>query len=248
MLQLAVDFCKKLFGPEEKLDISLDNNFWNFEDLVTDEENALLDQPFTEEEVKEVVFTSYAEGAPGPYGFPFLFYQKFWDTIKGDLLRLFKDFNCNKADLYRLNFAMITLIPKEPDATSLKKYRPIASTNCSFKFFAKACTIRMNCCADRLISINQTAFIKGRYILDSVVTAHEVIHEIYQKKKETGILLKLDYEKAYDRVNWEFLDSMLTSRGFSLTGEGKSTISSLGDLLVLGWMILKVAILKLEKV
>jgi SAM-dependent MidA family methyltransferase len=54
--------------------------------------------------------------------------------------------------------------------------------------------------ADRLMSKNQTAFIKGRFILESVVAAHEVIHDIH-KNKESGVILKLDYEKAYDRVS-----------------------------------------------
>ena len=67
--------------------------------------------------------------------------------------------------------------------------------------------------ADRLIASNQTAFIKGRYILESVVAAHEIIHEIHRNKEE-GIMLKLDYEKAYDRVSWSFLEDTLISRGF----------------------------------
>ena len=53
---------------------------------------------------------------------------------------------------------------------------------------------------DRLIASNQSAFIKGRFILESVVAAHELVHEIV-RKKECGVVLKLDYEKAYDRVN-----------------------------------------------
>ena len=54
--------------------------------------------------------------------------------------------------------------------------------------------------ANRLISSNQTAFIKGRYILESVVAAHEIIHEV-NNNKESGVILKLGYEKAYDRVS-----------------------------------------------
>ena len=54
---------------------------------------------------------------------------------------------------------------------------------------------------------------RGRFILESVVTAHEAIHEVH-KSREAGIVLKLDYEKAYDRLNWDFLVEMLTSRGF----------------------------------
>jgi len=65
---------------------------------------------------------------------------------------------------------------------------------------------------DRLIASNQTAFIKGTYILESVVTAHEIIHEVHRSKE--GVMLKLDYKKAYDRVSWSFLEDMLKSRGF----------------------------------
>jgi len=64
-----------------------------------------------------------------------------------------------------------------------------------------------------LIASDQTAFIKDRYILESVVAVHEIIHEVH-RNKETGVMLKLDYEKAYDRVNWGFLQEMLRSRGF----------------------------------
>lgn len=61
---------------------------------------------------------------------------------------------------------------------------------------------------------NQSAFIKGRYILESVVVAHEVVHCLH-KSGAKGVILKLDYEKAYDRVSWEFLFEVLQSRGFS---------------------------------
>lgn len=74
-------------------------------------------------------------------------------------------------------------------------------------------TNRVSPISARLLSSCQSAFVKGSYILESVVTAHETIHELYQSKKP-GVILKLDYEKAYDRVNWDFLVEMLSSRGF----------------------------------
>jgi len=67
--------------------------------------------------------------------------------------------------------------------------------------------------ADRLVASNQIAFIKGRFILESVVAAHEIIHEVHKRKQE-GVVLKLDYKKAYDRVSWSFLEEMLETRGF----------------------------------
>jgi hypothetical protein len=108
---------------------------------------------------------------------------------------------------------MITLLPKEPEAKTLKKYRPISLINCSFDIFSKLLNTRLVNVANRLIASNQTAFIKGRYILESVVAAHEIIHDIH-RKKESGVVLKLDYEKAYDRVSWSFLGDMLESKGF----------------------------------
>jgi len=127
------------------------------------------------------------------------------------LVRLFEGNNLN---MTRLNYVMLTLIPKEENATEMKKFRPIALINCSFKIFCKALNNRLTRFIDRLISPNQTAFIKGRYIFESVVAAHEIIHEV-ARKKDSGIILKLDYEKAYDRVNWHFLLEVLKFRGFS---------------------------------
>lgn len=114
---------------------------------------------------------------------------------------------------------MITLIPKEPKAKNLKKFGPISLINCSFKIFAKLLNNRLVLVANRLVASNQTAFIKSRYILESVVAAHEIIHDIH-RKKESGVVLKLDYEKAYDTVSWNFLRDMLKTRDIGAKWRG----------------------------
>ena len=96
------------------------------------------------------------------------------------LVRLFENNNLN---MTRLNYVMLTLIPKEENASEIRKFRPIALINCSFKIFSKALNNRLTRIIDRLISPNQTAFIKGRYIFESVVAAHEIIHEVARKKR-----------------------------------------------------------------
>jgi hypothetical protein len=78
-----VEFYKNLFKKEDKARVSLERDFWDPEDLVFVEDNLELEAPFSEEEVKEAVFSCYAEGAPGPDGLPFLFYHKFWDVGRG---------------------------------------------------------------------------------------------------------------------------------------------------------------------
>ena len=214
ILKIAVDYYKHLFGFSDKLNIDLADDFWDANDMVSADQNAFLEADFTEAEVKAAVFGSYAEGAPGPDGLSFLFYQKFWELIKQDLLAMFNDWNKVDLDLFRLNFSLLTLIPKEPEASIIQKFRPIALTNCSFKIFSKCMTNRLGVVCEKLISPNQSAFLRGRYILESVVSAHEIIHEV-ARRDQPGFIFKLDYEKAYDMVNREFMLKMLAARGFS---------------------------------
>jgi hypothetical protein len=77
MLEHGTDFYKKLFGKEPRGNFSLDENFWEENEKVSLEENQLLEAEFSEEEIKRAIDGSYAEGAPGPDGFSFIFYQKF---------------------------------------------------------------------------------------------------------------------------------------------------------------------------
>jgi hypothetical protein len=135
MLDIAVAYYKDLFCKEPCLDIDLMDDFWDPEDLVSQEHNNMLNADFSEKEVKDAIFGSYAEGAPGPDGFSFLFYQHFWELIRADFMAMVKDWNEGNLDLFRLNFSLLTLIPKEPDAVTIQKFRPIALTNCSFNFF-----------------------------------------------------------------------------------------------------------------
>jgi hypothetical protein len=147
-----------------------------------EEEVNVLESRFTEEEIKKSVFESYADGAPGPDGISFMFYQKYWEVIKGDFLEMFEDYYKGELDLYRLNFALITVIPKEKDARTMNKFRPISLLNCSYKIFTKVLTNRVVGVIDRLIACNQTVFIKGKYILESVITAHEVLNSVHHGK------------------------------------------------------------------
>jgi hypothetical protein len=125
---------------------------------------------------------------------------------------MIKGFEQGKINISRINYAIIILIPKDDEARTLKKYIPISWINCSFKIFSKVLNNRLEDICGRLLAPNQTAFVRGRYILESVVSSHEIIHEAVRSDQK-GLFLKLDYEKAYDRVIWHFLENMLVSRG-----------------------------------
>lgn len=89
---------------------------------------------------------------------------------------MFQDFYDHNFDLSCLNRALICLIPKVKDSSSIKEYRPINLLNCSYKIFTKVLSNRLFLVLDRLIGSNHIVFHKERHILDGVMTAHEVLH------------------------------------------------------------------------
>jgi hypothetical protein len=101
-------------------------------------------------------------------------------------------------NIARINYALIILILKEEDARNLKKFKPISLINCSFKIFSKVLNNILEQICGRLLAQNQTAFVMGRYILESVVSAHEIVHGAV-KAKQKGLVLKIDYGKVYDK-------------------------------------------------
>lgn len=162
---------------------------------------------------------------PGPDGLGVSFYKNFWETVKGELMEMINDFYLENLDIARLNYGLITLIPKVQEARDVKQFRPICLLNISFKIFTKLLVERLANKAQKLTDPCQTAFIKGRYILDGVVILHEVIHEL-RTKKQKGVIFKIDFEKAYDSVRWDFVEEVLSRKGFDnrLKGWIMSTI------------------------
>jgi hypothetical protein len=141
---------------------------------------------------------------PGPDGFPAEFFQVFWSLIKDDLMAMFRDFHDGDLPLFCLNFGIITVLPKEKEVKNIQQYRPICMLNVSFKIFTQVLANRLTSVACRITKPSQSAFLPGRYILEGVVVLHETIHEL-KRKRQRGLILKLDFEKAYDKVNWDFL-------------------------------------------
>jgi hypothetical protein len=158
-------FYKGLFGEPEQSSFSLNPDRTKDISQVSQDENNLLIAPFTEDEIKSVVFKMEHNKVPCPDGFPVEFYQKFWGVIKEDLISIFHELHSRDLPLFILNFGIITLIPKAQDTTRIQQYRPICLLNVSFKIFTKVATIRLNLVADHVIQPTQTAFLRGRNIL-----------------------------------------------------------------------------------
>jgi hypothetical protein len=194
-----IRYYKNLFGQPVESNISLDES--NIDDIsqVTENENETLTSPFTMAEIKEAVFQMEHNKATGSDGFPVEFYQVLWEIIKEDMLALFSDFYEERLPLFSLNFEVITLLPKIQEAKQIQQYRPICVLNASFKIFMKVGANRLKRVADTVVSPFQTAFMSDRNIMEGVIILHETIHKLHTRKRD-GVIFKIDFEKAYDKV------------------------------------------------
>jgi hypothetical protein len=199
------EFYRELLGsPGENSWFALAPQLWDAAGTVLPEENTAIMLSFTDRELDEVLQGMKTDTAPGPDGFPVCFFKAFWSLIKLFVLAILNGFALGRVNIARLNFGTLTLIPKIPGAEEIRKFRPIALINVVFKFVAKAYAMRLSPIAHRMIIHTQLAFIKGRQIQEGILSLQEIVHEV-KSKRLGGVFLKLDFEKAYDRVNWGFL-------------------------------------------
>lgn len=124
---------------------------------------------------------------------------------------LFKSLSSSTANLSRLNYSHIILIPKKVEHPMIKDYRSIYLEHCIIKFISKVLSNRLGKVIDSLITPSHITFIKGREIFKSYVRASEIINYFYNSKT-LGILVKIDFEKAFDSILWDFLFTLRKKR------------------------------------
>jgi Reverse transcriptase (RNA-dependent DNA polymerase) len=151
-----------------------------------------LDNQITEDEVQKAIASMPDGKSSGPDGFPIEFYKKFWFLIKDDVMALVTAVHNNSMDVSCLNKAQITLIPKREGASKIKEFRPISVINTIIKIITKLYSTRLQPFLPVIISKQQTAFVEGRSIMESFMTARELLH-LYNKKKVPAVLFKVDF-------------------------------------------------------
>lgn len=128
-------------------------------------------------------------------------------------MEMFHKLHRGELRLSKLDYGLISLIPKTKETSNIKQYIPICLLGVDYKLFTKVKAKRLIALADSVINRNQTTFIPGRNILDGVVILHETLHEL-RVRKQKGVIMKLDFEKTYDKVQWSFLAEIMKKKGF----------------------------------
>lgn len=179
--------------------------------------NATLLAPYSDSEIKKALFQMHPSKSPGPDGMSPFFYQKYWEVVKHDVCLAVRYFLTTSCLFRQSNFTHLTLIPKVKEPKQALDLRPIALCNVVYQIASKVLANRLKIILPQIISPLQSAFVPGRLISDNTLVATEIAHFMHKlrRQKEGFFSLKLDISKAYDRLEWSFLEAILPKLGFA---------------------------------
>ncbi|XP_021836344.2 uncharacterized protein [Spinacia oleracea] len=213
--ELVASYFGTLFTSEAPYDF--EHAMSGMDTLVTQEMNVGLDTEPTDEEIKAALFQMHPNKAPGPDGMHALFFQKFLHIVGGDIIMFVKQWWRGLIDLNEVNKTCVVLIPKCENPKRITEFRPISCCNVLYKIVSKTMANKLKPLLGDIISVNQSAFVPKRLITDNALIAFEIFHAMKRRGegKDGSVALKLDMKKAYDRVEWLFLEKVMYRLGFS---------------------------------
>lgn len=213
MIDCFVDYFHKLFSTSNPV---FGGVIESMQRVVTDEMNSKLLKNVSPEEVKEAVFQMGPWKAPGPDGYPAMFYQAYWGIVGEKVINAVQHFFISGCMDPKINVTHIVLVPKSSNPKKVSDFRPISLCNVLYKVISRIIVNRLKGLMPMLISENQSAFIKGRMITDNILLAYETVHAMKHRQGAKGaIAVKLDMSKAYDRIEWSFIEAVLEKMGFA---------------------------------
>ena len=197
---MAVEYYKTLYSMED-VESCVDTLDPVGFAVLTVGELADLNKPFSSMEVENSIRSMGKFKAPGPDGFQPVFYQECWDVVGASVTQFVLNCFASGQLPAGLNDALLVLIAKVNKPERMSQFRPISLCNVLFKMLTKIMVIRLKNVMPKLIGPAQSSFIPGRLSTDNIVVVQEDVHSMKRKQGKKGwMLLKLDLEKAYDRI------------------------------------------------
>jgi len=184
----------------------------NFRKLLYAQASNLV-RPFSLEEVKMVLWECESFKSLGPDGINFGFIKDFWHELKDDFMRFLVEFHRNGRLTKGVNSTFIALISKVDSPQRIADFRPISLVGCMYKVLAKVLANRLCSVIGLVVSNTQIAFVHGKQILDDILIANEVVDEAKCMNKNV-LLFKVDFEKAYDSIDLNYLNYVMLSMNF----------------------------------
>ncbi|KAL2923459.1 hypothetical protein RDABS01_014950 [Bienertia sinuspersici] len=177
--------------------------------VLNDQQQERLIATFTDEDIKKAFFSMNGDNAPGPDGFGAHFYKHNWDIVGPAVMQATRSFLESGKLLQEMNSTFLTLIPKVQCPQDVSEFRPIACCNTLYKGITKLLCSRLKEVLPNLISENQGAFVHGRYIVHNIMVCQDLVRKYRRKNSSPSCMIKLDLRKAYDTVEWNFIEEMM---------------------------------------
>lgn len=165
----------------------------------------------TAEEITSVMFKINQNKAPGPDGLTSGFYKASWSILGPEVLQSIQQFFHSSFMPASTNATILSLVPKHPGASLITDYRPISCLNTIYKVVSRLLVKKLKIILPSLIVPNQTAFVKGRLLVENTSLAGELVQGYHKNTGTKRITIKVDIAKAFDTLSWSFLFSCLQS-------------------------------------
>ena len=171
------------------------------------EERNSIEREVETQEIEAVVSRLAKGKSPGLDGIPNEFYHKCWESIKSDLRELISAIFANGGLKREFNQSLIVFIPKSHNSRTVRDFRPISLLGGVYKIIAKILANRIRPLIPKLVHSSQAGFVQGRSLAESCLSVWAGMEE--GPKVGDFVFLKIDFEKAYDRLEWRFLEDCL---------------------------------------
>uniref|UniRef100_A0AAQ4RMD0 Reverse transcriptase domain-containing protein n=1 Tax=Gasterosteus aculeatus aculeatus TaxID=481459 RepID=A0AAQ4RMD0_GASAC len=210
----AVAFFSSLYTSEYGEEEALMEELCSELPQVQEETNAMLDRPISPGELRAALMGMQGGRAPGIDGLSAEFYKAFWDILADDILEVLNDSLASGSMPMSCRRAVITLLPKKGNPQDIGNWRPVSLLCVDYKLLSKVFASRLREAMEQVIHRDQTYCVPGRSMVDNVYLIRDVLEVSSSLGNNTG-LISLDQEKAFDRVEHNFLWKVMQSFGFS---------------------------------
>ena len=197
-----------------------------------------LDADLMISELERAIDSLKNHKSPGLDGLPAEFYKTFKEILLHPLLMVWQEAVAHGALPINMNTGVIKLLYKKGDRQDISNWRPITMLSTAYKIYAKALALRLTDHLNKWIGKEQKGFVNGRYILYAIIALWEGVDYAHHSRQDI-LFVKIDYDKAYDRIEWDFLLQALNDMGLgpkyrsfiqTLLGNARARVSVSGHL------------------
>ncbi|XP_039020242.1 uncharacterized protein LOC120152010 [Hibiscus syriacus] len=175
--------------------------------------DTVLCRDVSDVEIREALWGQGNDKSPGPDGYNPFFYKVAWPIIGVDFTTTVRYCFDNSFILPAFNSTAVVIVPKVPNPSLVKDFRPISCCIVIYKTITRILVKRLSVVFPDMVTKNQTAFVKGRNIVDNTLLAQEIVRGYNRKNISPRCTLKIDLQKAFDSLDWNFILVTLKALG-----------------------------------